>query len=508
MLEGQTLKQQAAMLEGQTLKQQAAMLEGEYHSRSVVLTRAGGSGLEDCSERVTGADAGTETPRERGRRRAGRYRSRESVRRSETRERGRERVLNRLLIMRLSVLLCSRTFHVSLLFSFTLLLTPLSFRGLLYSPLFSRSLHLERLSREFLSRNLQEAADALTYFRQRPSPSLHGNRSLASPHNISLPCDRTAARPLHSPPPGGHVPLAITIITTRRRPEYHYSLQVARGFLDRLSDCGPDCSRFRLLLCNVDPSPASHADACLLSHFLPSVERPSRGMEEEEEDLNRFEREKQDYAFCLSRTLEVLSPEYVLLAEDDAVPQVDFFRAFFELVRVRFPHKPLGGALYAKLYHPERLQGYLNPEPMRILEWFGLGSLAGLTLTWLYSRVFRQTPFSWRLFVAFAAYAMLLAELWGRHYLLELRRASPALYNVVPATECCTPAMLFSEASARRALGYLQEMKCQPGNAKDTALYRELEKRGERAWAVEPNMVTHVGMFSTLRGSMEDPQLL
>ncbi|XP_075073396.1 GPI-N-acetylgalactosamine transferase PGAP4 [Mixophyes fleayi] len=413
----------------------------------------------------------------------------------------RENDMTTIPTMRLSAILRYPSFHLSLLF-LTILLTPLCFHSLLYSPLFSRRLNLQRLSREFLHQNLKDGANALRHFQQLISTSS------TLPPNISVPCIHRSTDSLNPSHANGDTLLVISVITTRRRPEYHYLLQVAHGFMKRLNDCGQDCATFQLSICNVDPLPNAHTDACLLSHLIPSVVRHLN--EQVVEAPNRFEQEKQDYAFCLSRTLEIYSPKYVLLIEDDAVPLAEIFSAFFHLVHVRFPQDPLGGGLYTKFYHPERLQGYVNPEPMRIMEWIGLGGLVGLVLTWVYKITFHQHRFSWWMFVAFTVYAMILAELLGRHYLLELRRMSPALYNVVPATECCTPAMLFSEASAQRTLGYLEEMQCKPGYAKDIALYKELKRRGEWAWALEPNMVKHVGMFSTLRGSYEDeePQLL
>ncbi|XP_044153120.1 post-GPI attachment to proteins factor 4 [Bufo gargarizans] len=390
-------------------------------------------------------------------------------------------------------------FHLLALFIITLFLATFCFHGLLYSPLFSRRLHLQQLSRDFLQQNLKDGTNDLKHFQQLVSPG---------PYNISLPCNHRPLESLKATHAGTSTPLIITIITTRRRPEYHYLLQVAHGFLDRLNECGTDCSDFKLLVCNVDPVPNAHTDACLLSHFLPSV---ARYLDEHiAEAPNRFEQEKQDYAYCLACSLELYTPEYVLLVEDDAVPLKDIFSAFFHLVQVRFPTEPLGGGLYTKLYHPERLQGYVNPEPMRILEWIGLGGVSGLALTWLYTIIFYRPRFSWPMFVVLTIYVMLLAELTGRHYLLELRRVSPALYNVVPVTECCTPAMLFSETSARRTLQYLEEFQCAPGYAKDIALYKELRKRKEWAWALEPNLVKHVGMFSSLRGwyEGEEPMLL
>ncbi|KAG8434878.1 hypothetical protein GDO86_013004 [Hymenochirus boettgeri] len=411
--------------------------------------------------------------------------------------------------MHISVLVRNRSFSLGIFLLLTFSIACFLFRSLLYSPLFSRSLYLKRLSHEFLTQNLKEGTGAMEYFHQQVSSSfsLFRNQGDNVP-NVSFPCNNKPAVPFYPSTPSERVILAITIITTRRQAEYHYLLQVAQSFLRQLSDCGPYCFNVRLFICNVDPSPALHADACLLSHLLPYVERNFEG--QEDDFPNIFEREKQDYSFCLSNTLKSFSPEYIMIVEDDAVPEKEIFSAFWELIKVRFPDEPLGGALYAKLYHPERLQGYLNPEPMRILEWIGLGSLVGLALNWIYTHLLCQSKFSWRYFIVFTVYTMLMAELFGRHYILEVRRILPALYNVVPATECCTPAMLFSEASAHRTLMYLDEIKCQSGYAKDTALYKELGRRGEWAWALEPNMVKHIGLFSTLRGSIVDvePQLL
>ncbi|XP_059497389.1 uncharacterized protein LOC132206703 [Stegostoma tigrinum] len=106
-----------------------------------------------------------------------------------------------------------------------------------------------------------------------------------------------------------------------------------------------------------------------------------------------------------------------------------------------------------------------------------------------------------------ALYTMLVVELAGRHYLLEWRRLSPQLYSLMPATECCTPAMLFSAPAARRVLAYLGSVRCRAGYAKDTALYALLREHGETAYALEPNLVTHIGLYSTLRGPEDQSPL-
>ncbi|XP_044308320.1 post-GPI attachment to proteins factor 4 [Varanus komodoensis] len=363
-------------------------------------------------------------------------------------------------------------------------LAPLTCRQLLHSYFYMRQWYLNPMSQDFLKQNQEDGQSALHYFEQLRAP------------NSSEKLTGEALQPW----------LLITIITVQRRPEFHYVLQVASHFHRLLQECGPSCRHHRVLLCNVEAEPGSHWDAMLLANFFAMVSRYG-GRKDLEFSLNRFEKEKQDYTYCLEKSLQAYNPEYVLLVEDDAVPEEQIFPVLHHLLQVRFSRPHLQDALYVKLYHPERLQHYINPEPMRILEWFGVGMFWGSLLSFVYVRVTNRSSLSWPIMLFFALYSMLLVELVGRHYFLELRRLAPPFYNVVPVTECCTPAMLFSAPSARRALGYLKDLRCRQGFAKDTALYSLLRTKGERAFVVEPNLVRHVGVFSSLRLN-DNPKLL
>lgn len=363
-------------------------------------------------------------------------------------------------------------------------LAPLICHRLLYSYFYLRRWHLNAMSQEFLEQNQQQGQAALHYFEKLQMPN--GSKASGS----------DAFQPL----------LLITIITVQRRNDFHYVLQVASRFHRLLQECGVGCRSHRVLLCNVESDPSSHQDVRLLSSFFPTVSR-DRTAENPDPSLNQFEKEKQDYVFCLKQSLLAYNPEYILLVEDDAVPEEEIFSVLQHLLSARFSKPYLRDALYFKLYHPERLQRYFNPEPMRILEWLGLGLFLGPLLGCAYCRAARRGGPGWCLVAFFALYSMALAELVGRHYGLELRRLHPALYNVVPASECCTPAMLFPAASARRAAAYLRGLRCRQGFAKDTALYSLLRAQGESAFVVEPNLVRHVGMFSSLRLN-SNPQLL
>ncbi|XP_010217650.1 PREDICTED: transmembrane protein 246 [Tinamus guttatus] len=363
-------------------------------------------------------------------------------------------------------------------------LAPLICHRLLHSYFYVRHWHLNPMSQEFLERNRQQGQAALRYFEE------------LQVLNTSEAASSEAFRPF----------LLVTIITVQRRSDFHYVLQVASRFHRLLQQCGTRCQSHRILLCNVEPDPSSHQDVRLLSSFFPMVSR-DKTKEDPKPRMNQFEKEKQDYVFCLEQSLSVYNPEYILIVEDDAVPEEEIFPVLQHLLLARFSKPYLRDALYFKLYHPERLQRYLNPEPMRILEWLGLGMFLGPMLNCVYSWAAGRPSLSWPIVLFFALYSMALSELVGRHYMLELRRLTPTLYNVVPATECCTPAVLFSAASARRALSYLEGLHCRQGFAKDIALYSLLRAKGENAYVVEPNLVQHVGMYSSLRLN-DNPKLL
>lgn len=363
-------------------------------------------------------------------------------------------------------------------------LAPLICHRLLHSYFYLRRWHLNPMSQEFLEQNQQDGQAALHYFEKLQIP------------NASEASGSDAFQPL----------LLITIITVQRRNDFHYVLQVAAHFHRLLQKCGARCQSHRILLCNVESDPSSHQDVKLLSSFFPMVSRDKTG-ENPDPRVNQFEKEKQDYVFCLEQSLLVFNPEYILIVEDDAVPEEEIFAVLQHLLLARFSKPYLRDALYFKLYHPERLQRYVNPEPMRILEWLGVGMFLGPVLNCVYSWATGRPSLSWPIVLFFALYSMALSELVGRHYMLELRRLAPTLYNIVPVTECCTPAMLFSASSAHRALGYLKGLHCRQGFAKDIALYSLLRTKGENAYVVEPNLVRHVGMYSSLRLN-DNPKLL
>lgn len=347
-------------------------------------------------------------------------------------------------------------------------------------------MYLDSLSEEALRESLDRGQDALHFWQSADTAASSRFRDVAQ-----------------------NPELLVTVVTARRSEgrDFHYLLQVMRQLLAILEDCGERrCAE--VLVCDVESGPLENQDAKLLEPHFRVLRRSHEEQQKNWERVNTFEKEKRDYVFCLQKGWELVKPRNIVVLEDDAVPRRDFFQVVKDLLSRSFALH----TLYIKLYHPERLQRYWNPEPYRILEWAGLG-LVGATLLLLALPYWNPCSFSFTLSAShllfFTLYLMVAAELLGRHYLLEVRRLSPQLYAVSPATECCTPAMLFPGNASLRAAKYLDEAFCVQGSAKDMVLYKIARTTsGERSHSVEPNLITHIGAYSSVRANPAHPKLL
>ncbi|XP_043108803.1 transmembrane protein 246 [Puntigrus tetrazona] len=375
------------------------------------------------------------------------------------------------------LLLCIATFGVVL---------PICCHRLLYSYYFLKTVYLDSLSDAALQESYERGQEALRFWE-----------AAASAESLKDPLETFAKEP----------DLLVTVVTARRTEgrDYHYLLQVAQQLKSLLEACG-DKPCAEVMLCDVESGPTLNEDALLLEKQFLVVRRSLGERWQSRDVVNIFEKEKRDYVFCLRKAWHLTRPKNVVVLEDDALPLSDFFPSVKNLLSRRFALN----TLYVKLYHPERLQRYWNPEPYRILEWMGLGLFGATMLLLLVSHC---TPlaftFSPPCFLFLALYVMAVAELAGRHYLLEIRRLSPQLYSVCPATECCTPAMLYPGNASIRAAEYLDQDVCAQGNAKDMVLYKIARSRpGEKAHSVEPNLIKHIGAYSSIRTNPVPPRLM
>lgn len=361
-----------------------------------------------------------------------------------------------------------------LLVTFGLVL-PLCCHRLLYSYYYLRPVFLDAMSDAALEQSLANGRAALRYWHE------HANEP-------------------YEPSEGAELLLTVVTATRHEARDFHYVLQVTRRLNDMLASCAGRTRCADVLICDVEHGANANEDAVLLEKRFKVVRRSAKERDADTDTMNTFEREKRDYVFCLRKGLELTRAQNVLVLEDDAEPRSDFFSVVYELLT----RPVVKRSLYVKLYHPERLQRYWNPEPWRLAEWAGLGAVLA---TALLLALAQSVSLSRANLLFFTLYFMAAAELFGRHYLLELRRLSPQLYAVAPATECCTPAMLFPGNASLRAAAMLDAAACSRGNAKDTVLYRAM-RSSETARSVEPNIVRHIGAFSSVRPNNAAPKLL
>ena len=258
---------------------------------------------------------------------------------------------------------------------------------------------------------------------------------------------------------------------------------------------------YTVSLCNVDSHPESYHEAANLSQWFRTFKRP----EPLSDHWNIFEREKQDYAFCLNASLG-LGSRYVLLMEDDALPHPDLVPVMERLIGGWVGQ----GTAYVKMYHPERVLGFINLEWERLPELVSVGLVLGTMLSRLYI-LLQPTcrSYSYRMWAVCVLYWVLVALAVGRPAILELRRYfAPHLYSIVPTPTCCTPAILYPQDVARDLVNYFSNVICDATFAKDMALSTFTHGRGKKGYLVSPNLFQHIGMYSSLRSEVLDPHII
>ena len=311
--------------------------------------------------------------------------------------------------------------------------------------------------------------------------------------------------------------LAVTIITVSRNRhtissyEPKYLTQTVASFLKLHNAKTFNFSRFKvgLFICNVDPLPDSYAEVNALPRWIKVFQRFSHnGVPLSNMAYDAIiDKEKQDYVYCLEESL-AQNVSHVLLVEDDALPLPDLFPVIDQLIFSNFENAGIsssGNVTYFKLYHPERLLGYISIEFERIPELLSLSCLLSTILLWMNSKLSsRSLPVP--LFLAvFFIYSGLLFLALGRVNVIEFRRLSKYLYQLTPAPTCCTPAMLFPKQGGRIVADYLKSITCKSEFAKDTALDAFRKKKGLIARMIQPNLFKHIGQFSTLRSELVNP---
>jgi len=301
-------------------------------------------------------------------------------------------------------------------------------------------------------------------------------------------------------PEDGFVDVAIVVVTSRRvvgsRPLGYLTRTVAA--LSRLTGSSVWPASKQLFICDVNAGPAPHIEADRLRQYFHVVVRFPNG-NASAAILDPFEKEKQDYAFCLEQAMQFTST-FVLMVEDDAVARDDLFYVLHHILQTRTLALGTHTWSHLKLYYPERWQGF-SLDIRTAAELTSLFCTMYVIWIALLGRWWHDHRQRFRHAVAVGFLVVLIALSIGRQHLIELKRLSPYLYSLAPDPACCSPAVLYNAEFVKLLIPYLlREVQCSNAYPLDMALNGFTSRLQWPGFHVEPNLFRHIGLISTMKG--------
>jgi len=355
-----------------------------------------------------------------------------------------------------------------------------------------------------------------------------------------------------------HIDIVIAVVTVKRTSKetqrLGYLSQVVAGLDAELR--GPGCafpeSSTTMFICDVHAGPGLHQEAGRLAQYFPTKTRFTKP-EPAYVIMDRHDKEKSDYVYCLNEALRY-DPRYVIMVEDDAVPRNNMMYTLKHILNSRLTSSQSTSSVfkdlpsheenhvltsnnwaYLKLFYPEVWQGY-SKEWRTVIDLIGPALSGGslfvvifyFTLPQRYSQHAKHkhschhenindysTPHKNSnmsyisiicSFLIGATYMVVLAVLLGRQNVISWRRLLPTLHHVVPAPNCCSPAILFPASMARQLTGYLENTTCSKRFPMDFALDKFAVQHSYQRYLVEPNIMKHIGFVSSLSSKSKNPE--
>lgn len=319
----------------------------------------------------------------------------------------------------------------------------------------------------------------------------------------------------------------VAVIITKRREscsgrdfncEPHYLQQVIAALDEHMKvfvaqNSENDRNFVPIVICNVDKNYNEQLDFSLVRDQFPVLVRFDN--DSSGSGYSSRSQESLDYAFCLESTLKLSSPKYLLVLEDDAVGFRGIFEKIFYILDHRVEHKMSRGSTsnterwgWIKLYYPELWSGFAL-EGSKFIELisvavFGAGVFYLIPLALIKPRPHLTfiVPFS----MIGASFFLLLVLVMSRQTFLEMRRLHSFFFSVSADRGCCTPAVLYSTKWIPEIVQYLRSSQCHRCHlGVDLALSDFSEQNDLMCYLVEPSLVRHIGMHSTLT-SNKDPR--
>ncbi|XP_077979480.1 GPI-N-acetylgalactosamine transferase PGAP4-like [Glandiceps talaboti] len=274
----------------------------------------------------------------------------------------------------------------------------------------------------------------------------------------------------------------------------------------------------KLFICNVDANPSHHSEAVQLSKYFPMVTKSAFNVEAEQSRVgrgglrNRLAKEKGDYVFCLNHSKKYNS-KYVLLVQDDAIPNIGFYERLNYLLEYKLEHQYVQGNFisnegkwaFLKLNFPTPLAAF-HRHWWFVCEGIAIATLGAGVVAFMYEHCYRrqrrEMNLMWTYFIFSLSflYFGISSNLIGRQYFVQLHGLSNYWYEIRPGTSCCIAAVLYPSNLIPNITNYLQNEKSIMAGSYpvDFALADFVTISKMKQYITVPNVFTHIGMFSSL----------
>jgi len=360
------------------------------------------------------------------------------------------------------------------------LILPIICHTWIYSQYFNVDLNTPNQQQRVENQNRVRLISARTYIRSLKNDSLKRFR-------VARPSKR-------------QLDMVVGIVTMNRNQvversiELGYLTQTTAALLSALlyGNKYKEFESIKVFVCNTDS--IRHVEAREMSRLVDLIVLTDRVAR----NPDKFEKEKDDYIFCLKQAGKYQS-RYMLLLHDDIILDIDAFETLNHLIRLRITDL---NWLYIKLFYPEKWVGY-SAETERLGELVGIGIIGGVIATLMkacYLQYFsnqRHFRFSCRVFLVGFLTLSVAAYVIGRQYIRAWRHVSPYTHRLIEASGCCIPAVLYRAQQAAELAQYLPAIRATFDEPGDVFVDKFADMRDYRRYSVEPNIGRHIGYMST-----------
>ena len=287
--------------------------------------------------------------------------------------------------------------------------------------------------------------------------------------------------------------IAVLVITSKRETSY-----LNRTLLSLFKEISRSEEKHPTFICSADPD---HGE--LNELFVPaSVKVLQPCLNSACHKFEVKEREKKyvrDFVACHRDMLEELKNDvkYVLCLEDDVALMDNFFPTLSSILSFRGSRLITNPWLDIKLYVMPRMKGFAF-DIMPLVELLAMSCLLVFFLdSAIGSLPFIENPrksFSKFLFMFILCICTVLAI--SRQGITHWRRIHPQFYAWRPVPNFGTPAVLYNRLYLEEALKHLEANK----DALDISISRFRRKNKLAGFLLEPNLVRHLGIKSSLGG--------